>query len=122
MTERRNTNGKKAKWQGFINVYLSKEDKKQIKSNLLSDRDIIEFIVRAAELDYKFSVTQSADGKTYTVTLYGMLTTNVNGGYALSARHADLVTAITAVNYIMADGGLEESWEERHGAVGNDDW
>lgn len=114
--------GKKAKFAGFVNVYLSKEDKDAIRENLLPDLSIVEFIQQANELDYKFSSSQSADGKTYTCTLYGALTSNPNAGLAMSLRHSDFVVAISALSWVLREEGMKSSWEDRFSTVGNDDW
>lgn len=113
---------KAVKFQGFVSIGLSKAEKKFIKENLLEWSGIHNFIVSACELGYKVSMTLSAEGEFYTVTLYGNHADNPNAGYAASIRHSDLLVAYSALAHVMREEGLTNDWKERFSIAGDDDW
>lgn len=121
--ERLNTVAKKkVKFQGFVSLIISKTEKAHIKENILSDGQVLEFIVNAAELGYKVSASFSQDGGFYTFTLYGNHADNPNAGYAASIRHRDLYTAVTAMSVVMGEEGTTADWTERFDVPGHNDW
>lgn len=112
----------KVTWQGFVNVYLNSQEKKQIKENLLSEDHAFIFIQTAAEVGYKFSLTYSEKGGFYSATLYGNTPGGANAGFAMSLRHADACTAISALSFAVGEDGWKSDWSERFTTVGSNDW
>lgn len=113
---------KKAKWAGFVNVYLSPEDKKAIKANLPSSDSIVKFIELMGMKGYKFSVSHSLRGDFYTATLYGQYEEGSNAGYAMSLKHSDLSTAIAALMHCQEMAGMDGDWSDRFTTSGGNDW
>lgn len=112
----------KVKWQGYVNVYLSKEDKNHVKHNLLTDAAAIEFLLEAAENGYKFSCSYSNTGSFHTVTLYGNTAGTPNAGWAMSLRHSDFLTALSALHHVVGQDGWKSDWSERFTTVTDNDW
>lgn len=112
----------KVVFQGFVNVYLNKQEKEKIKANVLTTDGAVEFIQMVCEAGYKLTVSQSADGKTYTATAYGNDFTKPNAGYAMSLRHADFLTALSALFHVLDTHGLATDWQEVHAIADDNDW
>ena len=112
----------KVTWKGFVNVYLSKEDKDYVKRNMLTDSAAVEFILEAAENGYKFSETFTSSSSFHTVTLYGNDAGRPNAGYAMSLRHADFLTALSALHHVVSQEGWNCDWSERYTTVSDNDW
>ena len=112
----------KVTWRGFVNVYLNPQEKDYVKNHILSDAQIVEFIGEAAENGYKYSATYSRHGNFFTVTLYGNTPGQPNAGYAMSLRHADFATAVSALSFVVGEEGWKNDWTERFTAVGDNDW
>lgn len=110
------------KFRGFVNVALKDHEKKQIKAQLLSAVDAYGFIAELADNGYKFSLTRSADEKTYTATAYCTDFRKHNAGLGLSMRHADSLTAVTALSWCFGLEGFDADWAAVWGAGGDDDW
>lgn len=113
---------KKVTWQGFVNVYLNRQEKEHIKKNVLSDSAAVEFISEAAENGYKFSVSYAAKAGYYTATLYGNTAGGANAGWAMSLRHADFLTALSALHHVVSQDGWKGDWAERFTTVDDTDW
>lgn len=113
---------KKVKFQGFVAVSFSKEEKSAIKEWKLNDQQTVEFFVEAAELGYKVSVSFSDKGEFYTVTLYGNSIHNLNKGYAMSIRHKDLLVCVAGFLYLFNDTSMSEDWSDRFDTQGDNDW
>lgn len=114
--------GGKAKWQGFVNVYLSTTERKHIKENLLSNNQLLDLFVNITEAGYKLSVTYAERPGFFTVTVYGQHAGGPNEGYAMSLRHASLRTALTAVQHCLNEAGLIADWTERYTSSEGHDW
>lgn len=113
---------RKAKWLGFINVYLSKEEKASIKANLLSYPMAIDFLSGCAEDGYKVSMSHSERGKFFSVTLFGQYEGKPNAGFAMSLKHADMLTAITALEHCKAEAEPSGDWSDRFTSSAGNDW
>lgn len=110
------------KFRGFVNVYLKPHEKKQIKENLLDSAAAMEFITELVGNGYKFSLTQSSDGKTYTATAYCNDFRKENAGLGLSMRHGDHLVAITALQWCFGLEGYDMDWAAVWGTASDDDW
>ena len=113
---------KKAKWQGFVNVYLGVAEKKKVKDFTLTDAQLLDFMTDVTELGYKLSVTWSRKGEFFTVTCYGQYEDGPNAGVAMSLRHRSLEVAITALNHCLEEAGMASDWSERYTSVSGHDW
>ena len=112
----------KVKFQGFVNVYLNPQEKKQIKANLLDSEQILDFIQLAADEGYKFSLSFSDSGGFYSATLYGNEVSCGNPGYAMTIRHADVQTAVSGLAFVVGQDGWKSDWAERFTTAGDNDW
>jgi hypothetical protein len=112
----------KAKWQGFVNVRLTKEEKKAIKGRLLLEGTGFEFLMNAATAGYKCSISYSIPEDTYTVSLTGQYHQKPNAGITMSIRHRDLITALTALAWCQEEAGNLAEWSERWTLAEPDDW
>ena len=113
---------RKVKFQGFVSVSLTATEKKKIKSQPLTIEQAFQFIVDAAELGYKVSVSFNADKEFFTATLYGNHSDNPNAGYSMSLFHRDLVIAVSALEHVLGEEGMTSDWGERFDTVGDNDW
>jgi len=112
----------KAKWEGFVSVSLTTQEKAAIKKSLLSEDACFQSLMDAATDGYKVSLSYSIPEDVYTVALTGTYQKKPNAGLTMSMRHKDVVTAITAIDWCLREAGKEGSWEERFGAAPKDDW
>ena len=112
----------KAKWQGFVNVKLGQEEKKAIKSNLVTEGDGFEFLMNAATEGYKCSISYSIPEDVYTVSLTGSYQEKPNAGITMSIRHRDFLVAVTAVKWVMELDGVSTEWSDRYTLLGDDNW
>lgn len=112
----------KAKWAGFVNVYLAKTEKQSCKDNQLSNDQIYELILNLTEMGYKVSQSWSEPGGFFTVTCYGQLADNPNAGLAMSLKHSDLVIAFTALEHCLAEAGYDTEWSDRYTTADMNDW
>lgn len=112
----------KAKWTGFVNVYLSPEEKKQIKKELFTFEGCLLFLQEAGEAGYKVSLSYSQADGVWTVTLTGQYRELPNAGLSMSMRHKDVEVAITALWWCYHQAGAKGSWEERYTVASQDDW
>ena len=112
----------KQKWLGFVNVKLTQEEKTAIKDNLLSEEAGYEFLMNAATVGYKCSISYSIPEDVFTVSLTGQYQEKPNAGITMSMRHRDLIVAITALNFCATEDGVSQEWAERYTIVGDDNW
>lgn len=112
----------KAKWAGFVNVYLSPSEKKQVSENLLDVAGIFHTIQRIVDDDYKLSITYTDGGGFYTVTVYGQWSDRPNAGMAMSMRHSQLDVAMTALAWCLDECGPGGDWSDRFSTVDDHDW
>ena len=112
----------RAKWVGFCNVYLSNEEKKQIKKEEFSPEWYFEFIQGLADAGYKVSVTYSELGKFYSASVTGQYQERPNAGVCMSLKHSDLSVALTALWWCLQQAGLNEDWNVTYGVTDSNDW
>lgn len=112
----------KPKWSGFVKVYLTPAEKKQIKAELMQEDHVLQFIDDMAKGGYKVSVSYSEAGNFYSVTAYGNTLDNVNAGWAMTLRHSDLQTAFTALAFSHEYKGIMGDWEGKYGEEGELNW
>lgn len=112
----------KVNFRGFVKVYLKPQEKQEIKANLLDAAGILDFIGRLTDSGYKFSLSRSSDGKTGTATAYCNDFRMANAGLGISMRHGDFQVAITALQWILDQEGLQADWSEVYGVESEDDW
>lgn len=112
----------KVKWQGFVNVYLTRTEKDYVKQNPLDYAAALQFLADAAEAGYKASISYSERPGFFTVTLYGNVPGGVNAGWAMSLRHADLLVAVSALHHVAGQDSLKSDWGERFDTASGHDW
>lgn len=112
----------KVQWQGFVNVYLTKQEKSHVKDNPLDYADALQFLSDASQAGYKVSITWTEPPGFFTVTLYGNRPGHPNAGWAMSLRHSDLLTAISAVHHVAGEDGLNSDWADRFDTASGHDW
>lgn len=112
----------KAKWQGFVNVKLSQEEKKAIKESLLSEEAGLEWLMNAATDGYKCSISYSIPEDVYTLSLTGQYREKPNSGITMSMRHREMIVALTALSFCHEQAGRSQEWSERYTLMGDDDW
>lgn len=112
----------KVQWQGFVNVYLTRTEKDHVKRNPLPYPEALGFLADAAASGYKVSVSWSERPGFFTVTLYGNLPGHPNAGWAMSIRHADILTAVSALHHVAGQDGLKSDWGERFDTASGHDW
>lgn len=112
----------KAKWQGFVNVRLGKEEKKAIKGSLLQEVDALQFLVDAATDGYKCSISYSIPEDVFTVSMTGQYEGKPNAGVTMSMRHVDFITAVSALYWCHVEAGKKGDWGDRYSSGGQDDW
>lgn len=116
------TDLKEAKWQGFVNVYLTPEEKKQIKQNPLSAEECLYFLGDMAQAGYKASFTWSIAGEFWSVSLTGKYQGRPNAGITMTLRHSDILIAITALQWCHDEAGKVGEWADRYTTAGGNDW
>jgi hypothetical protein len=112
----------RAKWQGFVNVRLTTEEKKAIKEKLLSEANGYEFLMNAATAGYKCSISYSVPEEVFTASLTGTYQQKPNAGITMSMRHRDLIVALTALEWCHDQAGFSQEWSERWTLAEPDDW
>lgn len=112
----------RAKWKGFMNLSLNKQEKKEIKDNLIAEETGFEFLMNATTEGYKLSISYSIPEDVYTVSLTGQYRRRPNAGLTLSMRHRDLIVAVSGIAWCVAESGESGDWEERFGEMNQDDW
>lgn len=112
----------KAKWNGFVNVRMSNEEKQVVKKNLLTEEAGLEYLMNASTAGYKCSISYSIPEDVYTASLTGMYQEKPNAGVTMSMRHRDLIVALSALKWCDDEAGFNGEWSDRFGMAGNDDW
>lgn len=109
-------------FKGFVNFYLSPQDKSTIKAEVMNDGEVTKFLITLADRGYKFGCTLDRVHGCYLCSATGVGADNPNLGYATTARHADFYTAVTALWYqlsVLADDGV---WPLPNEIGGEFDW
>ncbi len=112
----------KAKWEGFVNLKLSTEEKKAIKNSLLKQEDCFATLQALAEDGYKVSLSYSIPEDVYTAAVTGTYQGRPNAGITMSLRHRDIVTAVSGLAWCHEQAGKDGEWSERFGGGSNEDW
>jgi len=112
----------KAKWVGFCNVYLSKQEKEQIKKEEFTESWYFDFIQGLADAGYKLSVSYSELGKFYTASVTGQYQERPNAGVCMSLKHRELAVALTALWWCLEQAGLKEDWNVTYAVADGLDW
>ncbi len=113
---------KKAKWQGFVNVYLNQQEKELIRSEELSDEEALVFLADMALTGYKVSLSYSPSGKFFTASLTGAYEGQPNAGFCMSLKHSSPNVAITALSHCVESAGKDGDWGDRYTLAGGNDW
>lgn len=119
---RKNKQWQRAKWEGFVNVYLNPQEKRQIAENLLNPDECFQFFLDAATAGFKVSLSYSPPEGVHTVSLTGAYQGMPNAGKTMSIRHKEIEKAVSAVAWCMEQDGEMIDWEERFGNDSADDW
>lgn len=112
----------RAKFQGFVNVYLNRQEKEQIKSQ---DWDLATYLTVIEEFchyGYKFTLSYSETGKFWSASLTGQWQEKPNGGVCMSLKHADMLVAIRALAWCLNEAGHSQDWGERYTQSEMHDW
>lgn len=112
----------KAKWVGFCNVYLSSEEKKEIKGQEFTSDWYFEFIQGLADAGYKLSVSYSEAGNFYSCSVTGQYQERPNAGVCMSLKHRELETALKALWWCLEQAGLNEDWNVTYAVADSNDW
>lgn len=112
----------KAKWEGFVNLKLTPEEKKAIKDNLLNEEDCFATLQALAEDGYKVSLSYSIPEDVYTAAVTGTYQGRPNAGITMSLRHREIVTAVSGLSWCHQEAGKDGEWTERFGGGSNEDW
>lgn len=86
-------------WHGFINNYLTRTDIQNVKDMVASGEIDLSGIGELAESGYDFKISWDARSDCLQVVMMGQEGSGENNGWALSARHVDLLTAFCEVIY-----------------------
>lgn len=119
---RKNEQWRKAKWTGFVNIYLAPQEKAAIAENLLEPDESFQFFMDAATGGFKVSLSYSPSEDVYTVSLTGQYQEGPNPGLTMSIRHKDPFKAVSAVAWAVQEDGIWIDWEDRWGSGSEDDW
>ena len=92
----------KAKFEGFIDANLTKEDKHAIKANLPDAEAIVAQLSRWTDKGYKFSISFDRNNDCHTASLYGQWKNSNHAGYCLTCRHTDVHVAIAGLIHIAS--------------------
>ena len=103
--ERKTSLGGKVKFQGFLNLKLSREEKKAVRQNPVPTDMHSQILADAATSGYKVSFTYSTASDCYIVTLYGNRDKHPDAGWALSARHVDFSTCFDIISWCLDEAG-----------------
>lgn len=112
----------KVKFQGFVRVYLTKQEKAQISEEMLSEDEVLTFFDTMAMAGYKVSVSYSPSGGFFSVTLYGNHQDNPNAGWAMTLRHRDLLKAMSALAFSHDHKSIEGDWTGKEPTGDDNDW
>jgi len=112
----------KVKWQGFVNIYLTPQDKIAIKAELMQEEEVLHFLDQMACNGYKVSTSYSPSGGFFSVTLYGNHVENPNAGWAMTLRHSDLLTAYTALSFAHEHKSDLGDWVGKEESKDELDW
>lgn len=114
--------GSKNPFKGFININLTTADKKRIKSALMTVEEVPAFVGDAVEQGYAIKFAYDDYGDCISVMMSGERTATVNKGYIISARHTDIMVALTIINYIHNVMAEQGEWADLAANVNNNDW
>lgn len=128
MSRKPSTRGKRAgksakvEFKGFLAVTLNKQEKQYVKDNPLDSSEITEFFRTASFYGYKISISWQQVQDCYTITAYGTRDGHDDAGYALSLRHRDFITAVTALHWCLDQAGKDGSLRAWLGEDDELDW
>jgi len=97
-------------WHGFINHNITKTDIQAIKAMVASGEDALLLLGELAEGGYDFKIAFDDYSDCLSVIMMGKEDSGSNNGWAISARHTDLKTAVCELLYkhqtfVDDDGG-----------------
>lgn len=107
----------KVEWQGYVECYLNKDQKKELKELDESREYNLETLLsELTDSGYKVSFSKDQQQGTYTVTLYDQAPDSEFAGYALSGRGKSLWGGWTSICYkhflILVDGWQRAARED----------
>jgi len=87
-------------YKGYIPVYLSDEQKNQIKQNLPTGKDIFNKLDRFVEDGYRFTLAWDDFNNCINASLFDNDVRRPAAGYILSAKHVELVVCLATLVYL----------------------
>ncbi len=102
----------KVKFQGFLNLKLSKEEKSHIANNPLPVHSHGQLIADAAFRGYKISLTWNERQDCYILTAYGSRVGHPDAGYGMSIYHTDFARCFDVLNWCLENLEREGSLTE----------
>lgn len=115
MTSKRTSKKKKAQYQGFVNVSLTKQRKEAINGLFNESADAGQDIECLADAGYKITVSYSENPAFYTATAMQTDPNSDHAGYCTSARHSDLSKSLFTLRYYVEVILEEEGWPLNNG-------
>jgi hypothetical protein len=111
-----------AQYQGYVPVYLDDKEKKAIKANLCSGQDAIARLEKYAEDDYKIGVNYDVERECFNISMFDLSLKRPTGGFILSAKHSELIVAISTLVYLH-EKKYPDGWDiERAGKQDDVSW
>ncbi len=112
----------KVKFQGFLSLNLSPQEKAHIVENATGVETHSQLLADACMLGYKMSLSFSPRQDSYILTAYGNRIGNVDAGWALSIWHKDFTRCFDVLAFCLDEMGKAGSLTEWLGEADDYDW
>jgi len=87
-------------YKGYVPVYLTEEHKQAIRANLGKPAELLNKLDRYVQDGYKFSISWDSYNDCLAANLFDTDVRRPTGGFILSAKHTDLVVALSSLVYL----------------------
>lgn len=110
-------------WQGFINIRLQQEHRKQIKALAkgMKPNEAFDKLNEWADDGYKVTVSRDHENGATIISLTGN-GDGPNSGYTMSQRHVDPIVAVAAMVFAHEELAQRGAWEDAQLDWRNDEW
>lgn len=92
-------NKETVKWEGFINIRMSSEQKEAFENWGLTDEEVWHSLMGVIERDHKFTLTYNSKNGTVNAAFTGGIGSGNNRGWTMSAFAKDWNTAVRALMF-----------------------
>lgn len=107
-----------AGYKGYVPVYIDDDTKKAIKAKLGTPKDLLLRLEKYLEDGYKFTLSWDDYNSCISASLFDTDSKRPTGGYILSAKHVDMVVALTTLVHLH-EIVYPDGWDVERANTGN---